>query len=225
MTKNIVAWQIWNEMNHQPSSFVNNDIQTVCSIFTIAGETIRDKSASTAPRYVNVMADEPIDSKIIGIQKWEEAVEKWLAPTCAGRIIDGVGIDHYPGTWTLNPAFAEWSPLEKLLLRVNNASDTLFFRKLPAIMETGFSTWASHIANEDDQLRWVQESLPAVREIIHRDGPIHYFCFYELTQGPPKKKVEFPPEECCFGITYANFTKKKAFNALSEQLLLMNKQV
>ena len=106
-----------------------------------------------------------------------------------------------------------------------NASDTLFFRKLPAIMETGFSTWASHIANEDDQLRWVQESLPAVREIIHRDGPIHYFCFYELTQGPPKKKVEFPPEECCFGITYANFTKKKAFNALSEQLLLMNKQV
>ena len=54
------------------------------------------------------------------MQPWEAAATAWLAPGCAAAVIDGVGIDHYPGTWTIDPSFTAWAPLDRLLTLVND---------------------------------------------------------------------------------------------------------
>ena len=240
VTKDVVAWQLWNEMNHEPSAYVNSDMGTVCSIFNLAAKAVTQgtptapTAAATAisaiPKWVNVMADDPINSRTFGIYKWQDAVEKWLAADCAGAAIDGIGIDHYPGTWTADPQYAEWKPLDILLSRVNNPVD-IFHGKLAAVMETGFSTWAPLIADEASQQRWIERSLPAARKIIRKyqtsesNVGLSIFNYYQLVDvGGAQDAHVLPPEEGHFGITRFDFTRKPAFPALAEQLALIKAQ-
>ena len=62
----VVAWQLWNEMNHVPSAWINGDADAVCSVLKIAGAAVA-RAAGGAPRFVNVMADEP-NIKVLGMQ-------------------------------------------------------------------------------------------------------------------------------------------------------------
>ena len=61
----------------------------------------------------------------------------WLSDTCAGReIIEGVGVDHYPGTWTLG-AWDDWSPLSWLLSETEGGAwDGLS----AGVLETGYAS-------------------------------------------------------------------------------------
>lgn len=92
------------------------------------------------------MADDPL---------WETAVDRWL--DCAGDVIDGIGVDHYPGTWTLGE-WTDWRPLE-LLFELTGRR-----QKRAGVLETGFSSWSPTFASELDQARWVNASLPALFE-------------------------------------------------------------
>ena len=130
-TSEILGFQLWNEMNHVPSSFVNRDTKTVREIFRRAGAAAR-QARRDAPTFINVMADDPF--RVMGMVPWEEALDTWLDETTSS-FIDGIGIDHYPGTWTIDPSFQDWSPLENLLSRVNDPTDALF-GKQPAILES-----------------------------------------------------------------------------------------
>jgi len=186
-TSPVLAWQLWNEMNHVPSGWINGDAFTVCRLFSLAGEAIK-RSNSSSIRYVNVMADDIV--QIDHMIPWEKAVSGWLTAVdasgrylggddkddddpllsrCDARLaIDGIGIDHYPGTWSLvRPLdYNNWSPLRTLLTRVNNESDVLWYGKVPAVMETGFSTWNKLVASEKDQARWCNESLQALYNVV-----------------------------------------------------------
>ena len=172
----VIAWQLWNEMNHVPSAWINTDDAAVCKIFNMAGQALKNAKNSTtlhAPRFVNVMADDP-NLPVAGLQAWKDALDQWLDPThCAGSVIDGIGLDHYPGTWTLNPSLTNWTPLRELLERVRVDTGLPNWRgKVPAIMETGFSTWNKVIAPESKQARFCNESLTAMRALL----PSHQVC-------------------------------------------------
>ena len=122
----VLAWQLWNEMNHVPSAWINTDDDAVCKIFKMAGEAVTRSVNSSrgvhAPRFVNVMADDP--NLPVGLLGWKSALDKWLNTThCAGSVIDGIGLDHYPGTWTLNPSLTDWSPLQELLRRLVSVNE------------------------------------------------------------------------------------------------------
>ena len=223
----VVAWQLWNEMNHVPSAYINGDADAVCSVFKIAGAAVARAAggAGGAPRFVNVMADEP-NVKVLGMQSWEKAATAWLAPGCAGAAIDGVGIDHYPGTWTVDPSFTKWTPLDKLLARVNDdgTAGNVWYGKLPAVMETGYSSWAPVVADEQRQVAWVTKSLSVLRAKVLASRalrfPVRYVCYYQLIDVDTGGVLE----ENHFGIVHSwnngTFGKKKAFGELAAQLLL-----
>jgi hypothetical protein len=217
----VVAWQLWNEMNHVPSSWINGDADAVCTVLRSAGAAV---GGGGAPRFVNVMADDPL--KVAGMQPWEAAATAWLAPGCAAAAIDGVGIDHYPGTWTVDPSFTKWTPLDKLLARVNDdaTAGNVWYGKLPAVMETGYSSWAAVVADEQRQLAWVTKSLSVLRAKVLASRalrfPVRYVCYYQLVDVDTGGVLE----ENHFGIVHSwnngTFGKKKAFGELAAQLLL-----
>ena len=60
------------------------------------------RANATAQLWVNAMADDPL---------WHRAVDGWRLRR---HHIDAVGIDHYPGTWTLS-SWTDWAPLDRLL--------------------------------------------------------------------------------------------------------------
>ena len=224
---NVDAYQLWNEMNHVPSSWINHNPDAVCAVFNVAAGAIQAAAGNTSstpppPRFVNVMADDPL--KVAGMQPWEAAVSAWLDPGCAGGVIDGVGIDHYPGTWTLDPAFTAWKPLDKLLANVNDPSNAAWYGKLPAVMETGFSSWNSVLASEHRQSAWVNQSLAALRSIVlasqQRPFPVRHLCYYQLVDVSTAGGSKLLQQEDHFGIVHSDFTPKDAFGALRAQLAL-----
>ena len=73
-----------------------------CELLSALGRGARRANA-TAQLWVNAMADDPL---------WHRAVDGWI--DCAGTHIDAVGVDHYPGTWTLS-SWTDWAPLDRLL--------------------------------------------------------------------------------------------------------------
>ena len=168
----VLAWQLWNEMNHVPSAWINTDQEAVCKIFNMAGEAVAKRSiknlrGSHAPRFVNVMADDP-NLPTVGLQGWRNALNRWLNTThCAGSVIDGIGLDHYPGTWTLSRSLTDWSPLRELLDRVRVDKGAPGWQgKLPAVMETGFSTWNTVLAPESRQTAFCDQSLDTILAML-----------------------------------------------------------
>ena len=99
---------MWNEINHLPSLWVRD---SACGLLSTLGRAARaafPPNVTTVQLWVNAMSDDPL---------WERAVDAWVARDCARAYIDGIGIDHYPGTWTLG-AWDQWARLGKLLARV-----------------------------------------------------------------------------------------------------------
>ena len=58
-----------------------------------------------------------------------------------GPSIDMVGLDHYPGTWTIGPPMERWADAVEVAKEIANASpDSEWHGRSFAIMETGYST-------------------------------------------------------------------------------------
>ena len=219
----VLGWQLWNEMNHVPSGWINGDARSVCKIFSMAGEVIRT-SGSNVTRYVNAMADDIV--KIDHMIPWEQAVSGWL--TCAGDAIDGIGIDHYPGTWSVvKPLdYKNWSPLQMLLTRVNNKSD-LWYGKIPAVLETGFSSWSTLVASEQNQARWCNVSLQAVFDVAYDSEHLKNETYRTLSlvnmyqlidQAKKGGSGVTPPEELHFGVIRSDWSKKEGFGVLAKAM-------
>jgi hypothetical protein len=166
--------------------------------------------------------------KIDGMIPWEEVVDEWLS--CAGDAIDGIGIDHYPGTWSVLKPFNynNWSPLSTLLTRVNDNSDgNLWYGKIPAVLETGFSSWSSVVASEKDQARWCNESLQAMFDVAYDSEHVKnetyrtlsLVNFYQLIdEDEGGGSGVTPPEELHFGVVRSDGSKKKGFGVLAKAM-------
>lgn len=158
----------------------------------------------------------------------------------AGDYIDIIAIDHYPNTWTVTGA-NDWGPLDSLINICNN------YGKKGAIMETGFSTWASEDTpswvlenywhTEDDQEIFINTALPIIKDKVSNqnvnnpNNKIVLACWYELRGSEPYASgplgIYTPYEayvgailyaEDNFGILRDNWVLKKGYNDLQNQI-------
>lgn len=193
--------QLWNELNHVPSRWVRRD---ACALLSALGRGVRHVS-TTAQLWVNAMADDPL---------WKRDVDGWIQDGCAGAYIDGVGIDHYPGTWTLS-RWGDWTPLTTLLDATEGGVGAWRNRKA-GVLETGFSSWSSVLASEMDQAAWVNVSLPALRAHAARAASFELANWYELLDGTHTGTV---PQEAHFGVMRAGTLERKpAFLPLAQEM-------
>jgi polysaccharide biosynthesis protein PslG len=194
-------WQLWNEANH-PVDFVRGDDDW--ELFARAGAVVRERDPD-AETLINVYADVP---------GWQRALTQWLER--AGELVDVVGVDHYPGTWSLASS-TRWGPLRALVRRAGDPDDPLHGKRL-AVLETGFSAWLPRIADEDDQRRWVARALPALHDLVRevherRPGLVALACYYQLVDAPDRAL-----QEGGFGVLRGDLSPKPAAAALREAI-------
>jgi hypothetical protein len=201
--------QLWNELNHLPSLWVRD---SACGLISALGQAARAQLPTSSQLWINVMSDDPL---------WQKSVDHWLQPDCARTYIDGIGIDHYPGTWSLG-AWDSWAKLDTLLSRVAKpAGVDLWSGRRAAVLETGYSSWSSLLATEQDQARWVNTSLPALfacARAAPASAPLELVNWYQLLDGRPKPH-ESVPQEAHFGVMrWSTLAPKPAFAALAAQI-------
>lgn len=197
-------YQLWNEANHLIDPI---DASDDWQLFARAGAIVRALDPG-AILFVNVYSD------LLG---WEAAVTGWVEQ--AGDAIDVIGIDHYPGTWACC-SYTDWAPLDVLAARINDPGDA-WFGKQGAVLETGFSSWAWAVADEEDQRTWINESLPVVRQKMRANNqsqpnPIVLGVYYQLIDvdtggvGP----------EAHFGVLHSDLSPKLGTSDLGAQIAL-----
>lgn len=208
--------QLWNEGNGFPSLEYWVDMP---DIIATAGEAVSSVQASVSAaasvkRFVNPNCD------FLG---WGIALALWCER--AGHAFDGIGVDHYPHTW----AGEGWDPLVAVLNRTNTAGDACF-GKTPALLETGYSTFAPSLGHGEAQgAAWVSTDLVAALEIVRdsqRDAaryphPVNLVSYYELFDEGSSRT--FPAEEAHFGLlrgATATSERKPAFEALRRVVAL-----
>ena len=189
-------YQLWNEANGILDPI---DAGDDWELFARAGAILRAQDPGSI-LFINAYAN------WLG---WEEAVTDWV--TKAGTFIDVIGVDHYPGTWSLGP-FTNWWPVDRLLERIQTPGD-VWYGKQGAVLETGFSTWAPDLADELDQVAWIDQSLPALRERV-KSGPIVLGAFYQLIDA---NTAEWG-HEAHFGILKSDLTPKPGYENLKQQI-------
>lgn len=195
-------YQLWNEPNHLIDLVAEvDDAELILRIGQIVRELDPDAMLS-----VNAMAN------VLG---WEESVTRWLEG--ASEVIDVIGVDHYPGTWACC-SFSDWAPVEILARRINEPSDS-WFGKRGAVMETGYSSWAGIIADENQQRQWILESLSALKILLDRlntlnDHQIIFGNYYQLIDVD----TEDIGQEAHFGILHSDLSPKVGYQALMTQI-------
>lgn len=222
-------WQLFNELNTPAGLGWTAD---ECGILGVPGRVLREVEGSVRGVSHGAALQEQQQWQLmvnpntdVPLFDWRDAVERWLAPACAGDVIDVIGIDHYPGTYNIEK-YSDWGPLDQLLSMVGNTSST-WFGKAPAILETGFSSWSSVVASEEDQVKWINVSLPMVREKVAAYSaasvgrPFALGNFYELLDG----NAGLNPVEACFGILRKwdyngseSYLPKPSYAALASEL-------
>lgn len=212
---NISRYQVWNEPNAFSSILFWSDIP---AILKTGGDKIKALTKNV-DIYVN-----PNCNMLL----WSDLLDNWCKN--AGESFTGIGIDHYPGTWSLD--FNDWYPLEILINRTNTEGDVCYGKKT-ALMETGYSSF-SHFLNHDEkrQSLWIENSLFQAMKIIENSGKLkfknEFISFYELYDEGDEKT--FPPEEAHFGIIKEGNKKigyeslKKMIRQFSSQNIKINKK-
>ena len=198
----VTHYQLWNEPNHIIDPIASEDDHL---LFSRAGAVIRAVDPD-AVFYANALTD---------IAYWEEAVTDWVEQ--AADYIDVIGIDHYPGTWS-GVDYTDWSPLDTLTRRINDPADP-WYGKQGAIMETGYSSWAPWVADEEDQRDWIEQSMPVLRERVVSNNETNEYAvlhgnFYQLIDVD----TDGVGQEAHFGILHSNFTEKQGYSALVQQI-------
>lgn len=194
-------YQLWNEANHLLVDPIKSSDDW--QLFARAGRIVRALDPK-AVRWVNVLADMP---------GWESAVTRWLRK--AGPHIDGIGIDHYPGTWSWR-APDDWAPLRTLLRRINTPGDR-WYGKRGALLETGYSTWPTKRRGVAGQSRWIRRALPALRALLGRHAKakhrLELLGWYQLVDARHGLG-----QEGHFGVLRADLSAKASFKVLREEL-------
>ncbi len=195
----VYFYQVWNEAD-SPRDFVLpwDDWK----LFRAGSAGIRSQDSSS----------EIIVNFISSIPWWELKLNYWML--AAGRSIDIIGIDHYPGTWYFGN-YDDWSPLERLCAKTQTQADPCFGKRI-AIQETGFSTFLPIFHGENDQKRWIERSLPSLKNVINRynlTSPRKFVsvCFYELYDAGFKPGFWV---EDYFGIVKKNGVEKSGYQSL-----------
>lgn len=208
VNKNGCYVQVWNEPNNPVYALLKRD--DFPDIFSIARKTLMQMQGSVEV-ILNVAANLP---------NWEEFVSFLLEEE--RDTLDFVGIDHYPGTYSLSNA-RDWQVLNRLFERISDPNNSWYGKK-PAILETGYSTYMPFFKSEIDQRNWINNAFPEIRRInnkwFNRNGQaLRIIVWYKLLNDHAE---EWLNPEAHFGVLRIlkpglPFVHKAGYDALRQQ--------
>lgn len=191
------AYQMMNEPNGPVYRFFNSQESAVA--ITRAASTIRAQFPQ-AHIAVNVS---------IEIWGWRKYLEQLLRDS--GTIVDVVGLDHYPGTWTIWGQ-GDWSDVIELSSAVATAEPgSLWHGRHICIMETGYSTNAPSRGQE--QQKAFYGGLNQVRQLLRQSSipGLPVLGIYELCDWDSSAGLD---PEAHFGILDSQLKPKESFEVV-----------
>ena len=187
------SYQMMNEPNNPIYRFFST---RDAADAVICGASIIHASAPLADVAINVSID------IWGWRKYLETILKQSKSS-----VNTVGIDHYPGTWTVG--FHErWAEVMALADAISSAKPgSPWFKRRLAIMETGFST-NSWLRDEPQQTAYFESIAKVTAHLKHRLGEAAILGIYELCDADSSGGLD---PEAHFGLLTTDLKPKRAF--------------
>jgi hypothetical protein len=131
----------------------------------------------------------------------------------SGSAVDLIGLDHYPGTWTIGRN-DRWSEVADIADAITSATPgSLWFGRRLAIMETGYST-NLFVRDEREQSRYFKGVQEFISRLNSRQPRKHTLCgIYELCDESSQAWLD---PEAHFGIMTSDLKPKAAFATVAQ---------
>lgn len=195
-------YQVLNEVNNPLYRiFPRRDIASVVSS---SAEIIHQRIPG-ARVVVNVLA---------GVFNWSRDADT-LVDQC-GSAIDVLGLDYYPGTWSL-PDACDWSEIEDFIRGVNRSAGEGFSRKCDlAILETGYASNIPLLRGPQQQANYfrVWKTVIPRLETKCASEKLAYVGIYELCDA--SSSVWLDPEAHFGLLDSRTFAHKPAFDEVHQ---------
>jgi hypothetical protein len=191
------AYQLLNEPNNPVYSFF---ALHEAGPALIRGASIIHDADPSAQVVVNISMD---------IWGWSKYLQSLLQ--ISGSSIDIIGLDHYPGTWTVG-FHDRWAEVIQLADAIVSASPgSPWFKRRLAILETGFSTNAPHRAYRQ-QSEYLERVGSVARQLKGKLGESSILLgIYELCDGDTSAWLD---PEAHFGVMTSDLLVKGAYPTL-----------
>ena len=193
-------FQLLNELNNPVFGFFPGE--AIPSALRTAATVIR-RDVPDARLSINFLGD---------IWPWQNQLQELLSS--ASEAIDVVGIDTYPGTWSIGIS-SENRELSAHPQTLRALSPALRSDQAVAIAETGYSTNIPFIRDEADQLKYFLKLRKSVGELRR----LEFVGIYELTDENSNVKLDPEPN---FGLLDSRLRRKSAFGEVQRLFSELN---
>lgn len=148
---NEVAYRAGHQcMIYQPLNEPNNPVfrifptKTTASAIIMAAKTIKQHNPD-AQIAINILA---------GLWEWQSDLQEIVRES--GSAVDIVGLDYYPGTWTLSSKSdaANWNQFTDVIARARKTRTSPLYNRLFGIIETGYATNLRCFRSEQQQVSY-----------------------------------------------------------------------
>lgn len=190
------TYQVLNEPNNPV--FRIFPTQTTPLAIVEAAKVIRQR-VPDAQITINILA---------GILGWQATLENLLR--ASGSAIDIVGLDYYPGTWTVssNSDAANWNQFVDFIAKNEATSGSPLYRRPLAILETGYATNVQYWRGEEQQVRYLRTLGDAMKQLDARVGPsgLRLVGIHELSDADSDAILD---PEAHFGLLTSKILRRK----------------
>jgi hypothetical protein len=193
------GYQLMNEPNGPIYGFLSFED---CAQAIVEGASIIHVADPEATVAINISME---------IWGWRQYLSDLLHSS--GPAIDLIGLDHYPGTWTIGRS-ERWVAIESIsnMIAAAEPGSSWFGRRL-AIMETGYST-NTFLRDDGEQSRYFRNIQEFIAQLDSRRTRKLTLCgIYELCDGDSKAGLD---PEAHFGIMTSDLRPKSAFATVAE---------
>ena len=192
------SYQLMNEPNNQVYSFFS---KADMPLALTRAATLIKTHCPAATIAVNVSMD---------IWGWRGYLEDLLS--ASGSSVDIVGLDHYPGTWTIGYQ-ARWNDVCKLAKLIHSAPQgSPWFKRRLGIIETGFSTNTLG-RGQLEQARYFAGLRNVAASLRVMSGTFAFLGAYELCDEDSDAHID---PEAHFGLLNSRLEPKKAFSTVRD---------
>jgi len=191
------AYQLMNEPNSPAYGFFS---RSDCAQALKQAQSIIRRSCPNAPIAINIAMD---------MWGWRNYLEDILRGSDSA--VNIVGLDHYPGTWTVGWG-DRWNSIIELANKVSIAADhSIWSNRELAIFETGYCTNAP-LRTEREQATYFQNMRGTVQRLKDL-GALSLLGIYELCDADSAAGLN---PEGHFGIMTSELRPKSAFATVVE---------
>ena len=199
------GYQLMNEPNNPIYSFLS--LQDVARAF-ISGASIIGEANIPRCVAINVSMDLP---------GWREYLSEVLR--LSGSAIQTVGLDYYPGTWSIGSQRERWGEVIALADEIALAGPgSPWSNRRLAIMETGYSTntRCRGQREQSEYFKHLQAYAAQLKSRSVKDGLV--LGIYELSDGATSAWID---PEAHFGLMTSHLEPKSAFRAVTNLVMTL----